>query len=108
MALGWAMASWLLYGTQVWLLAVRLGAPEGRAVLLAVGGYAFAWCVGFLIVLAPAGAGVREVLLVALLAPVVGTAGATAVALVSRVVMTVGDLVMAGVAAVAGRRAERC
>jgi uncharacterized membrane protein YbhN (UPF0104 family) len=107
-ALGWAMASWVLYGTQVWLLAVRLGAPEGRAVLLAVGGYAFAWCVGFLIVFAPAGAGVRELLLVALLAPVVGTAGATAVALVSRVVMTVGDLVMAGVAAVAGRRAERC
>lgn len=109
-ALGWAMVPWVLYGTQVWLLAVRLGAPEGRAVLLAVGGYAFAWCVGFLIVFAPAGAGVREVLLVALLAPAVGTAGATAVALVSRVVMTAGDLVMAGLAAtaaaMAGRRAE--
>lgn len=105
-ALGWAMVSWVLYGTQVWLLAVRLGAPEGRAMLLAIGGYSFAWCVGFLIVFTPAGAGVREVLLVALLAPVVGTAGATAVALVSRVVMTVGDLVMAGLAALAGRRAR--
>jgi uncharacterized membrane protein YbhN (UPF0104 family) len=102
-ALGWAMVSWVLYGAQIWLLAVRLGAPDGRTVLLAIGGFAFAWCVGFLIVFAPAGAGIREVLLVALLGPVVGVGGATAVALVSRILMTLGDLVMAAVAAWSGR-----
>jgi hypothetical protein len=51
------------------------------------------------VVFAPAGAGVREVLLVALLGPVLGTGGATAIALVSRVLMTVGDLATAAVSA---------
>lgn len=103
-ALGWGLASWTLYGVQVWLLVTRLGAPDGRGALLAVGGFAFAWCVGFLVVFAPAGAGVREVLLVALFGPVVGVGGATALALVSRILMTVGDLLTAGLAAWSGRR----
>lgn len=103
-ALGWAVVSWALFGLHVWLLAVRLGAPEGRTLVLALGGFAFAWCVGFLVVLAPAGAGVRDVLVIAVLAGVLGTGGATAVALVSRVLMSVGDLVTAGVAAWSGRR----
>ena len=102
-AIGWSMASWVLYGLQIWLLATRLdvagGVPAGRVMLLAAGGFAFAWCVGFLVVFAPAGAGVREVLLVALLGPVLGTGGATAIALVSRVLMTVGDLATAAVSA---------
>lgn len=104
-AVGWGLVSWLLYGGQVWLLVTRLGAPGWREALLSVGGFAFAWCVGFLVVLAPAGAGVREVLLVALFGPVLGVGGATAVALVSRVLMTVGDLLTAGVCAWSGRRA---
>jgi uncharacterized membrane protein YbhN (UPF0104 family) len=98
-ALGWSFASWILFGLQVWFLATRLGAPDGKAALLAVGGFAFAWCVGFLVVFAPAGAGVREVLLIAALRPVLGTGAATAVALVSRGAMTVGDLLTAGLAA---------
>jgi hypothetical protein len=55
--------------------------------------------VGFLVVFAPAGAGVREVLLIAALRPVLGTGAATAVALVSRGAMTAGDLLTAGLAA---------
>jgi uncharacterized membrane protein YbhN (UPF0104 family) len=98
-ALGWSLASWVLYGLQIWLLASRLGVADGRVALLAAGGFAFAWSVGFLVVFAPAGAGVREVLLVALLGPVLGTGGATAIALVSRVLMTVGDLATAAVSA---------
>ncbi len=103
-ALAWSLGSWVLYGLQIWVLAVRLGAPAGKAALLAVGGFAFAWCVGFLVVFAPAGAGIREVLLVALLGPMLGVSAATAVALVSRVLMTAGDLITAGVAALSSRR----
>ncbi len=103
-ALAWAFASWFLYGTQIWLLAVRLGAPEGKAALLAIGGFAFAWSVGFLVVFAPAGAVVREALLVWTLGPVLGAGGAIAVALVSRVLMTVGDLLTAAIAAAFTRR----
>jgi len=99
----WSLAAWVLYGLQIWLLAARLGAPPGRTALLAVGGYAFAWSVGFLIVFAPAGAGVRDVLLVALLGPVLGVGSATAVALVSRVLTTVGDLLAAALAAGSSR-----
>jgi uncharacterized membrane protein YbhN (UPF0104 family) len=98
-SLAWSFGSWIFYGLQIWLLATRLGAPRGTGALLAVGGFAFAWSVGFLAVFAPAGAGVREVLLVALLGPVLGVGAATAVALVSRALTTVGDLLMAGVAA---------
>jgi uncharacterized membrane protein YbhN (UPF0104 family) len=104
-AMVWALLSWVLFGAQVWLLAMRLGAPPGRGLLVAVGGFALAWSAGFLVVLAPAGAGVREVLLVATLAAVLSVGAATTVALVSRVLMTVGDLVLAGVAGwFAGKR----
>lgn len=103
-ALCWSVLSWVCLGTQIWVLAVRLGAPEGKALLLAIGGFAFAWAVGFIIVILPAGAGARDVIIIALLGPLVGTAGATAIALVSRILMTVGDLVLAGLAAaIAGR-----
>ena len=71
-ALAWSCSSWVLYGLQIWLLATRLGAPAGRTALLSAGGFAFAWSVGFLVVFAPAGAGIRDVLLVAILGPVLG------------------------------------
>jgi hypothetical protein len=100
----WAVLYWLLSGAAVWLLAVRLGATDGRTFLLATGGFAFAWCAGFLVVLAPAGAGVREVVLVASLSPVLTVGQATAVALASRLLTTVGDLLSAGLAAWLGRR----
>jgi hypothetical protein len=98
-AIAWSFAAWVFNGLQIWLLAVKLGAPLGQAALLSVGGYAFAWCVGFLVIFAPAGAGIREVLLVAFLSPMIGTGPATAVALVSRVVTILSDLIMAGAAA---------
>jgi hypothetical protein len=102
-AMAWAFASWIFFGLQIWLLATRLGAPDGKTALIAVGGFAFAWCVGFIVVFAPAGAGFREVLLIAALGPVLGTGAATAVALVSRVAMTAGDLLTAVAAAAWGR-----
>jgi glycosyltransferase 2 family protein len=105
-ALGWSFAAWVCNGVQIWLLAVRLGAPADSSLLLATGGYAFAWSVGFLVVFAPAGVGVREVLLVATLSPAVGTGAATAVALVSRALTTAGDLVTAAVAGGYQRRPQ--
>jgi uncharacterized membrane protein YbhN (UPF0104 family) len=105
-ALAWSFGSWIFYGLQIWLLATRLGAPRGAAALLALGGFAFAWSVGFLAVFAPAGAGVRDVLLVALLGPVIGVGAGTAVALVSRALTTIGDLLAAAVAALYFRRSR--
>lgn len=103
-AMAWSVASWLCYGLQIWILATRLGAPLGKAAVVALGAFAFAWSVGFVVVLAPAGAGVRDVLLLVLLGPVLRTADGTAVVLVSRGVTTVADLVSAAVAARTVRR----
>jgi chaperonin GroEL len=104
-ALGWSFVAWICNGIQIWALAVRLGAPAGSTLLLATGGYAFAWSVGFLVVFVPVGVGVREILLVATLSPAIGTGGATAVALVSRALTTAGDLITAAAAAAGGRPA---
>lgn len=93
--MAWCVVSWLFNGLQIWILAVRLGAPPGRTALLAIGAYAFAWSVGFLIVFAPAGAGVRDVLLFALLRPVLGSADATAVVVASRLITITADLLSA-------------
>jgi glycosyltransferase 2 family protein len=107
-AMAWGVVGWILYGLQIWLLAVRIGASGGTGPLLAlaIGGFAFAWCAGFLVVIAPAGAGVRDVVLAALLAPALGVPKAAAVALVSRVLMTAGDLLCAWVAAMFARRSR--
>ena len=92
-ALGWALVMWAAYGVHLWLL-VRPQETTGRAdlLLLSLGAYALAWTAGFLFVVAPAGVGVREVALVAALAPVLDEAAALAVAVLSRVLMTLGDL----------------
>ena len=103
----WSVGYWALNGLAVWVLTARLGAADGRAFLLATGGFAFAWCAGFLVVLAPAGAGVREVVLVASLSPVLSVGKATAVALASRLLSTIGDLLSAGLAAWVGRSRSR-
>ncbi len=110
-ALAWGLVSWILLGLQIWLLAARMGLSGPSGVLLAIGAFAFAWCAGFLVVLAPAGAGVREFVLIALLGPAlgggaVGGTKALAVALVSRVLMTLGDLLSAGTAAWFARRSR--
>jgi glycosyltransferase 2 family protein len=106
-ALAWAFTAWLFNGLQIWLLAERFGAPAGRTFLLALGGYAFAWCVGFVVIIDPAGAGVREVLLIAALSPVIGGPAALACALVSRALNTVTDLLCAGTAAAGWRHQRR-
>lgn len=98
-ALAWSLLAWIANGVQIWILADKLGAPAGRTILIALGGYAFAWCVGFVVIFDPAGAGIREALLVAALAPVLPASPAFALALVSRAVNTISDLLVAGAAA---------
>jgi uncharacterized membrane protein YbhN (UPF0104 family) len=107
-SLGWSFVSWTCYGLQVWVLAIRVGAPAGTALPLAIGAFAFAWCAGFLVILAPAGAGIRELVLVAMLAHALGgRSPALAVALVSRGVSVVADVTTASVAAAYYRRDKK-
>jgi hypothetical protein len=99
-AVGWALAMWVAYGVHLLLLVLpqhRTG--DGNLPLLSFGGYALAWTVGFLVLLVPAGAAIREAVLVVSFAPVLDRPAALAVALVSRGVMTLGDLLWGGAGA---------
>ncbi|PZR54432.1 UPF0104 family protein [Xylanimonas oleitrophica] len=106
-AVGWAVLGWVVAGLHVWALASGLGlAPSVRSAALAVGGYALAWVAGFVVVLVPAGAGVREAVLLALLAGSLPHAQVLLVVLLSRVLLTAVDLAFA-VAGLAVRRDRR-
>ncbi|GAB3886626.1 hypothetical protein GCM10027612_24030 [Microbispora bryophytorum subsp. camponoti] len=106
-ACGWALAGWAAYGVHLALIVHGLGAGGPSAVILSFGAFALAWCLGFVFVIAPAGVGVREVAMVAALAPVLDRPAATAAVLCSRLIVSVGDLVCAGAAGLASRRAVR-
>jgi glycosyltransferase 2 family protein len=105
-ALGWSLFAFIANGVQIWILADKLGASGGRIILVAIGGYAFAWCMGFVIIFTPAGAGVRDVLLIVFLTPLIGGSNALAVSLVSRGVNTISDLLVAGLAAASRNRGK--
>jgi hypothetical protein len=95
---------WLAFGLHLWFLAVDVGADAVSSLPYAVAAFAVAANLGTLFVLAPAGAGVREVLIVLGLAPVLASGPATAAALVSRLLVTVTDVGAALVALVVHRR----
>jgi hypothetical protein len=107
-AAGWSVAGWLVAGSQLWVLCAGLGMPPStRAFALVTGGWALAWTAGFLFVLAPAGAGVREVVLAAVLAGALTGPAAGLAVLVSRVVLTLVDLGFAGAGLLLARGARR-
>lgn len=95
-SVGWTLVAWIPLGLHVWLLTWAVGGDALRSVGPAVGAYALAWTLGLLVVFAPAGLGVREVVLVVALAPVVDAGAALVVAVLSRLVMTVADVGWAG------------
>jgi glycosyltransferase 2 family protein len=89
---------WLSFGIAFWML---LPAEQRALDLLpvAAGAFALAWTVGNLAPFAPAGIGVREAVLVALLGPAVGVPVAIGAAASSRIVWTIGEFATAPVAA---------
>ena len=91
----WCVAGNMLFGLHIWCLGYPLGATGVRGYVLSVCAYALASGVGVLVILAPAGAGIREAVLTVVLAPVLSVDAALVIALVSRVVMIVVDIVLA-------------
>ena len=100
-ATGWAGAMWVAYATHMVLALLAFDAPA--PVLISAGAFAIAWCAGFLFIIAPAGAGVRDVLLVAVLSPFAGENPAIAVALTSRLALVVADVILGLTGLVTGR-----
>ncbi|KPM55524.1 membrane protein [Frankia sp. R43] len=94
---GWLIAGFVWYGVGTWLLVRDLDPAVGgaRLVALCVGAYALAWTAGFLVLVLPAGAGVREAVLVLALAPALASGPATLIAVVARLLATIADVVWA-------------
>lgn len=93
----WGMLMWIAFGLHAWFILRDLVPEVHVGFTAAAGAFALAWVVGFLFVLAPAGVGVREVILVVALGGTLGRPDALALAIVSRVLLTVIDLCGAGV-----------
>ncbi|HVV24259.1 MAG TPA: UPF0104 family protein [Pseudonocardiaceae bacterium] len=89
---GSAVATYLLYGVHLWLLS-------GAQLLLCTGAIAVGLNAGLLLFLLPSGAGLRDVVVAAVLATTLGPTRAAAFAVLSRLMFTVGDLASAGIAA---------
>lgn len=85
-------AVWFVFGAAFWLTARALFAVPASELLVYTGAFAAAWAVGFLVVIAPGGIGVREAVLVFLLRGRLGESEAIVLASASRIAFTLVDL----------------
>jgi uncharacterized membrane protein YbhN (UPF0104 family) len=106
------VVAWGCYGAALFFLIAPLAGVSWEGAALSLGGFALAWTAGFLaaavlVVAAPAGLGVRELVLYSVLAPVLTGGPATTVLVLSRIGHLVGDVLWAAVGAAWARRLRR-
>ncbi|HWA97869.1 MAG TPA: lysylphosphatidylglycerol synthase transmembrane domain-containing protein [Pirellulales bacterium] len=112
--LGWLgiAAGWTLNGISLWAILVAAGFIEPTEtidttlldqILISVAAGALANVAGFLSLI-PGGAVVREAVLIALLAPMFGQAGAVVSAIVARIVSLVAEILISAILYVSGPR----
>lgn len=102
--MAWAVTGWLFNGLEVYVLMRQLAGDRQGTLLVSIGAYSLSWAVGFLAVFAPAGTGVREAVMVAVLHVRTTTAIALVIALVTRATAVLCDAVTgAAAAALVGR-----
>jgi len=96
---GWLLVSFVLYGIATWFVLRDLQPDVHgiRLLALAIGAYSLAWTAGFLVLVVPAGAGVREAVLTLALAPALASGPALLVAVVARLLATIADLIWAAI-----------
>jgi len=92
---GATLASWIAYGMAFWFLARGLFGAGELTVQTAVGVFAAGYIVGLLALFAPGGVGVRELVFLALLSPVLGSRGALALTVASRLLLTATEVTAA-------------
>ena len=91
-AIVWSTISWGLLGFGLAFLVLAIQDISAFEFLISVASYAIAWVCGFLAIIAPAGAGVREVVLGLTLGTFMPAASVLAVVVVDRIMMTLGDV----------------
>jgi hypothetical protein len=91
--------SFVLAGISFYIVISAVTAAGAVPLGTAIATYAFAWAAGFVVPGAPAGLGVREAVLVALLGPLIGAPAALVSAILHRLLSAVADGSMAAVGA---------
>ena len=91
----WSLASWLAYGVQVGILTLAVGHGVVSPLVLSTGAMALAMPLGILFLPAPAGAGVRDVVLALVLSSALSRGQLLAVIVASRVILVACDVFLA-------------
>jgi uncharacterized membrane protein YbhN (UPF0104 family) len=102
--------TYLCFGLHLALIGWPLMEDPGvDAFVQSVGAFALAWAVGFVVVFAPAGLGVRELVLTLTLSPFLTRDDSTAVAVLSRFSIVLADILLGlfGLVYVGSWRTER-
>jgi preprotein translocase subunit SecG len=102
-ALLWSAACWLVFGLHLTALAGAFSSIDASVIAVGIGAMGLAWAAGIVFIPAPAGAGIREGVLVLTYTPLVGAPAALTIALASRVLLLLADIVLAGVGALSTR-----
>lgn len=92
----WQIFGWIVYGSSFYLTLVASGATNNISIFFAVGSIVIAWLIGFLTIFSPSGAGVREVILIGLLASFLSIEVIISLAVVFRFVGLLADLITFG------------
>jgi hypothetical protein len=85
------LAGWVAYGVAFWLLARGLLGAGALSLWAAIGVFTAGYIVGFLALFAPGGVGVRELMFVAMLTPLMGSGDAVALSVASRLLLSVTE-----------------
>jgi len=93
---------WLAYGCCFYYFVDSIYPQHGLTLPAAIGVYAVGYIIGFLVIFAPGGLGIRETMFAGLLTAVLGELGATVAALGSRIWLTLAELVPVGIALIGG------
>lgn len=106
-ASGWAFLSWIALGLHLAILAAAVGHSSLGLIVLCIGGFGLAMPAGVLFIPAPAGAGMRELVLGYVLVAVMTSGEAVAVVVASRVILILVDFILAALAVFFGRKRSR-
>ena len=93
---------WLAYGCCFYYFVKAIYPQGDLSLAAAIGVYAVGYIIGFLVIFAPGGLGVRETMFAGLLTAVLGEVGATVTALGSRIWLTLAELVPVVLVLIAG------
>jgi uncharacterized membrane protein YbhN (UPF0104 family) len=95
-AVGWSALTWVALGIHLAVLVAAVSKPSLGLLALCIGGMGLAVSAGVLFLPAPAGAGMREIVIGYVLVGVLTSGQVIAVVIASRVIILLADLVMAG------------